>query len=479
MRETDHPPAAARVAQARWETFAWMFALASLLYQARFMSFASGSGIDWLSVALAFAVLLRPASISLFLAFLFAQTADIFMQLPGVNTNRMLQLFVGATILYGLPFAFGTRRPATAAERLLRVSGPPLRLALVTVYFFSFWHKLNWDFFDPSLSCDGAWYVVSSVVHHLGLQLRVNAWAGAGITLPFSRWAANSAIYGTLLVEGGLALALMWPRTRRWAVLWGWLFHFVLGLAGYYDFSATMMALLFLFAPGSVVTAFEETWAAAVARTGGSARGLGIGLAAPAAAIMGYQFFRWGLSDRWVWSLWWLTIIPIALGGMLLWRARGREAAGETSLVPVSLPLWLSPILVAVNCLSPYLGLKTETAFAMYSRLRTEGGVSNHLLVRRPLALADYQTDLVTIVDSTDRRLAVGGLWVPFIALRIRAHEAKLAGEKFSVRYRRKGIESLLSEAEDDPIAAPPPRYLERKLLSFRPIPSGPNICAH
>ena len=58
-------------------------------------------------------------------------------------------------------------------------------------------------------------------------------------------------------------------------------------------------------------------------------------------------------------------------------------------------PVLLVPLLTGLNGCSPYLGLKTETAFAMYSNLRTEGGQSNHLLVPAGVQLFGFQQDLV------------------------------------------------------------------------------------
>jgi hypothetical protein len=57
-----------------------------------------------------------------------------------------------------------------------------------------------------------------------------------------------------------------------------------------------------------------------------------------------------------------------------IWR--NRSATGQLVPLPFALPartLLVVPIAVFLNGVMPYLGLKTETSWAMFSNLRTEG----------------------------------------------------------------------------------------------------------
>src|SRR5690606_38333670 len=63
------------------------------------------------------------------------------------------------------------------------------------------------------------------------------------------------------------------------------------------------------------------------------------------------------------------------------------------------------PVIVFLNGASPYLGLKTENSYSMFSNLRTEGGETNHYLVPASVQIFDYQANLVEIVSSTDESL--------------------------------------------------------------------------
>ena len=69
------------------------------------------------------------------------------------------------------------------------------------------------------------------------------------------------------------------------------------------------------------------------------------------------------------------------------------------------LPHWslmTVPVVVFFNGLSPYFGLKTENSFAMFSNLRTEGGVTNHFIVPADLQVFDFQKAVVEVVSSSD-----------------------------------------------------------------------------
>jgi hypothetical protein len=120
----------------------------------------------------------------------------------------------------------------------------------------------------------------------------------------------------------------------------------------------------------------------------------------------------------------------------------------------------------------------------MFSNLRTEGGTSNHLLIRRPYYLADYQTDLVEIKNSTDPRLSAfkeKGYSIPYFELR-RYMSAKhsTAGDVIGLEYVRKGSVKSVTARSGDPELFEPENYVLRKLLYFKPIPPGKKgVCQH
>ncbi|HEV2819506.1 MAG TPA: hypothetical protein VGW11_03270, partial [Solirubrobacteraceae bacterium] len=58
--------------------------------------------------------------------------------------------------------------------------------------------------------------------------------------------------------------------------------------------------------------------------------------------------------------------------------------------------------LLVLNGLSPYLGLKTESSFTMFSNLKTEGGYWNHAFIPEAVKVFPYQDQLVRVTDSND-----------------------------------------------------------------------------
>jgi hypothetical protein len=152
------------------------------------------------------------------------------------------------------------------------------------------------------------------------------------------------------------------------------------------------------------------------------------------------------------------------------------------TLAPRWRPLWVLPALVVLNGLSPYLGLKTETSWAMYSNLRTELP-SNHVFMPEWLKMAGYQEDLVEIVETSLpelQRYREERLLLNAVELR---RISGAATADFTVTYKRNGtVQFLTSEggvlSGADTIA--PLGWTTATLLRFRPVDSaGPTKCRH
>ena len=92
-------------------------------------------------------------------------------------------------------------------------------------------------------------------------------------------------------------------------------------------------------------------------------------------------------------------------GSFLIWSWREEFAPVRSYFVPKSPVIALIALVFFFNGANPYLGLKTESAIAMYSNLRTEGGKSNHFFHRSPPYMADYQERLVKVVSTNSRYL--------------------------------------------------------------------------
>jgi hypothetical protein len=139
------------------------------------------------------------------------------------------------------------------------------------------------------------------------------------------------------------------------------------------------------------------------------------------------------------------------------------------------------PLLVFLNGTSPYLGLKTEYSFAMFSNLRTEGGVSNHWIVPASTQIFDYQKDMVEIVRSSDPKLqrAANNKQL-LVFFRFKNYVAGVKPQFISYIRNGKQYEFRRATAVKSDELMQKSSILELKLLRFRNISKyDPEPCAH
>jgi hypothetical protein len=141
---------------------------------------------------------------------------------------------------------------------------------------------------------------------------------------------------------------------------------------------------------------------------------------------------------------------------------------------------WLAPLLLLFNGMNPYLGLKTASAFNMFTNLRTEGGQTNHLFMSQRLKLAHYQDDLVEIIRTDHPALKryepQSGRMITYFEFQRLASAEK---RDFFVEYRRNGKPARLrvqnGVSNDPAVLVRQPAWVY-KLVGFKPINYGPHI---
>jgi vitamin K-dependent gamma-carboxylase-like protein len=444
-------------------------------------------------------VLMKPSSTYGLYALLVLVLADAFEKMPWIPNHWLFATVVSLTILSSaLILIMRDRRLSADRSCLFDTFAPALRLELVLLYFFAIFHKLNRDWLDPGVSCGT---VLFSSSLHLPL-------------FPGSHLLTEILpIYGTLILEASIPLFLLFRKTRIAGIILALVFHFLLGVFEYYNFSALTYALLYLFAPDNFTGQLREWWTVSAIRefyirfrdtglTGRLKAPVLITAGAACLALFIYANLSYPALEPHIelkdpakigktrlyyvfLGLWWiygLALISIFL--LSLRKGRPAKYGKGRFFVPAYTILMLFPLLIVINGASPYLGLKTQTAWSMFSNLRTEGGYSNHLIVRHPYCLAGYQTDLVEIRRSSDPRLSVfqdSGYLIPYFELRryLSLHRPS-SPVAAGLVYIRNGTRITVSKPEDDPELFTPPNYILRKLLSFRPVPSARRgFCQH
>jgi hypothetical protein len=459
--------------------FLWCAAiLFHQLFQGRFVVLDATAPLT----AAALWAILRPSSPARLLLLLAVHLATVAAELPRVVNHWLLMGFTSLGLLVALAPRLRARaagRPARSLAELL----PPVQAQILLVYAFATLAKLNAGFFDPAHSCGAEHY------RRLAQSLPL---------LPQAPWASDAAIGGTLLAEAALPLALLLRRTRLPALAAGWAFHLALGWNGYWDFSAVAAAYYAAFAPARLLeggrralerrarlrSACEALLRAARRRLAFPAALLLLLAPLGLAALAGAPEHELALAANRAGRLLWLGAwAALGLALLLSWRAapaRGEPAPAPRVRSAWRQPvLWLGPALAFANGLCPYLGLKTEHSYTMFSNLRTEGEEWNHYLVPRSLRVFGFQDEPVRILRSSQprlERLARGGFRLVPFELRRAAREYPQATLVYETREGRRRAAPLSA----DPLLAQAPHPLLAKLLLFRPVPAARrNVCLH
>lgn len=377
---------------------------------------------------------------------------------------------------------------------------PVLRAELLVVYLVATFHKFNTDWFHPDESCAIIFW--ARMVH---LLPGTESLLSLGLLMP----------YGALLIEFLLPILLVRPRWSLIGIFIGLIFHLTLGLVGFYRFSSLVTALYVLFLPDWFIHAAIADVSVWQRRASGLFAGVihaclfrrlrqflsGVVLVSCVWAVI--QLPRmvsrsplvllkeqtrdshrdWSLLFQ---SLWLIATVLLLLSlCVLIWRHGWRPSfiqPQNATAVPLRW-LWLFPLLTLLNGLAPYMGLKTESSFSMFSNLRTSGRDSNHLLIRRPWALIAEGSDLVEIIATDDTelgRLQDRNYQLPWMELSTYVQNRIQHGDDFSLVLRRGGFEQDFPSvrAAREHFSETP--WLTRKLTWFRAVSMDPVCpCTH
>lgn len=397
-----HPLLRKRIELDPLTCFAFLVAWQALANQGSFgVADVLTDAVWWLTNLCLVLLLLRPSSLALLAAAATLNVVSSWKDLPYQVNHLLLEDVVNLTILSSIIIVWFRHRREHAGwatfnsrERraeIFQLFAPAARLSVVLLYFFVTLAKLNEDFFDPIVSCAAEMY--RDIV-----QL--------DLTNPLISWTATAAIVGTLLAEGGIPVLLLFRKTRTLGIVSGLCFHLLLAFhphGGVFGFSSLMFALLFLFT-GERFTATARSHLDRLRSLFGNPRyrrryiicALG-GLLAVAVAATTATVSR----ERLPFFLWLFSAIPvIAFILITLLRTPPGERHFRGPFFAKPILLYVFPLLVLLNGAAPYVGLKTETSFSMFSNLRTEDGVTNHLFIPTSWQLMDYQDDLVRITSS-------------------------------------------------------------------------------
>ncbi len=428
-----------------------LFSLTSSQYwAAAFVQAPVSAVLQTLLAAAAWMSLRRPDAPGRLLTVAALVVVNTAYELPEVPNHRLTITLVALALL--VAYATRARRGWDATVRETFATG---RWLVLVIYAFAAFAKLNGTFTDPTTSCASDF---------------------AGDIAYFPDRLFPAAIAGAIVIEGGLVPLLLGRRTRTFGVFLGLLFHFGLSLnflKHFLDFSSAMTCGLVLFLPLDAVERSLGGAGDAARRTERFSRALAAAFLGIAAVVMPVDLVAMarlpsipvlGYARQLVWLAYASAVIAVSARCLFERRLRPVDHAFRIGRASILLVL-----LAFLNGSSPYLGLKTRTAFSMYSNLDLDADRSNHWLVPRSADLLGLLRDRVQVVSTTIDALApyaVEGVELTFLEFSRLCARAE-AGQ---VEYRRNGESGHFVAGRD---AVPRSPWLARKLTLFQPLGEG------
>ena len=461
-----------------------------------------------------------------FLIFLAITTSHFVMvQFPDVANHVNLAIYCNLMMMVGIIYSLVRIRDFPTDDDCFAMMRPVLQVTTLIMYFLAGFHKLNVDFFDPAVSCVGGMVGslsrvatstlagiptglillagICAVVYLLLSSIRIRPYlptAGVGaiglivvgvLLVLRSRpdippLASTSVILamGVVVIAweliGGPLLAI--PRFQLPLLAFSWAMHSTLSLIGFVDFGALALSLLLTFVPRPYLDRLNARLRVPV--LGLMMHRAHLYLAISILAGIASYFDRRLVSGM-LFSLAALVFLwPmfVALAG------RPRPAWTGVPLASRTTPRWMFvfPALLFLHGSTSYLGLRTAGNFSMFSNLRTEGPVSNHLLLgSNPLKLWSYQEDVVRFIDIDDRQANIGyqyqplqGNLLPVVEFRKLIYEWTKGGARIPMRFTYQGRIHSTEDIVNDPVWRTGARDWEMRLMDFRSVqPGGPNRC--
>ena len=303
-----------------------------------------------------------------------------------------------------------------------------LYFVLVVLYLVSWTHKMNENWFDREYSC-------ASLFASGFLSMWIPLPRDSSVPIsPVADIIIQTAPYQALLIEIALPTMLIMWRTmgkrtsaRLFPVLMitAALFHLVICLPlppmSVYPFSMVMVPMYILLLP-------EENleWTTRLSDNfltiAGTVAVIGVAVQRATVAVLAGEDMP---LEYPAYGLWKPSIIwNIAVWTMILYSVFGSKRKAENKaesksitdrspstvvvlplpvLIPTGRGMFLAAFLFFIG-MCPYIGIRNYPALAMFSNLRTEGAIPNHVLLP-PIDLMRFQTDTVHIHSTSLKSL--------------------------------------------------------------------------
>ncbi|MEL6160845.1 MAG: hypothetical protein AAFQ40_07225 [Cyanobacteria bacterium J06623_5] len=307
---------------------------------------------------------------------------------------------------------------------------------------------------------------------------------------------------------GGLMLLV--PKTQGVMIAFSLAMHASFALIGFVDFSALAVAVLFTFVPIGYLKVLDDKAYITLAgiRFHRVYAYVGILLVSFFLAAVHYKVYPI-LGPKILTALFisgmFFNVAAVVFYWPILSMLCSRQRLPWEGVPLFTSTPTLSPSRLATNSLTttkvfalffagivffwgfkPYLGLRTAGTFSMFSNLRTEGEVSNHLLLSsNPLKVWGYQEDVVEVLEIDDETARLGhkyrplkGYILPTVEFRKLIYKWTKANYTVPITFVHGEQTYSTQDIVNDPTWKTPQRNWESYLMDFRIIqPGGANQC--
>ena len=145
----------------RLTIYSFMLAVATIFHQLCFWS-QGNLILDTLLFLFALALLFRPGSVILLIILTTLRVINGYLLIPFINNHMFFQTIIDLLVMLSVVYVLllhykkGTLAKSLSNEvvrdEMFDAFAPVARMALIILYFFAIFHKLNWTFFDPKYS---------------------------------------------------------------------------------------------------------------------------------------------------------------------------------------------------------------------------------------------------------------------------------------------------------------------------------------
>tara|TARA_B110000014_G_C20089558_1_gene570254 strand:- start:78 stop:1511 length:1434 start_codon:yes stop_codon:yes gene_type:complete len=332
-----------------------------------------------------------------FILFLLISTYYLFEKYPRLSNHSTLILFVNIYLLLSLL----TKK--VFHNDILIISNNDflvLRWSLIIAYFFTGFHKLNYDFLFSENSCAN-WY-------HTKLFFNLTN----QIIKPYPDIIYIISPFLVVILELTESIGLLFRKTQLIGLYSFMILHFYLSLGGFIDFAAVCISLMIAFIPSKSFLNYQHVFSQKINLLFIKIDRLYcyvLGLICIGIIVFIEKTFNILQTNNHRYIIFisgllfiinlvyfsWFFIKKIYSEKIFVWDT-------ENLFYKIPIQVYSFIILLLFQGSQNYLGLSTAGTFSMFSNLRTEGGSSNHLILsNNPLEVFPFQRDLVYIEKIT------------------------------------------------------------------------------